>query len=281
MTEPIEISRITLAASSSPREVFDLSGRCAFAICTKGQFRIKILNEQYSVSGHSMFACMPFVNIEVLHVDQPSEIIFGSILIQDMPRMINRWVEIKNLTTIQNHPLVSISFNQFRRIMDLVSDYHEDLSESISGTNDNVSLRIRQDIIEMQSRLIVAQVLKTFLANLPVEMHSHTQRDEVFQRFMITLYANFREKRNVQFYAMRSGVSLKYFSTVIRQFSGSTPSEWIETVVVSEAKTLLADNNLSIKDIATTLNFPDAPTFTKYFHRITGLTPKAFRKSLP
>ncbi len=105
-------------------------------------------------------------------------------------------------------------------------------------------------------------------------------RDLEYQQFMLTLYANFREHREVKFYAMRSGVSEKYFSTLIRELSGSTPSEWIETVVVGEAKTMLSDHQHSIKEIASSLNFPDAPTFTKYFQRVTGMTPKAYRKSL-
>ncbi len=141
--------------------------------------------------------------------------------------------------------------------------------------------RIQSDINAMQSQLIVAHVVKMYFADLQITTRGHSHRDLVFQRFILDLYANCRTHRSVQFYAERSGTSLKYFSTLVRELTGSTPSSWIETVVVAEAKSLLRDYHLSIKDIATAMNFPDAPTFTKYFRRITGSTPKAYRKSVP
>ncbi len=91
------------------------------------------------------------------------------------------------------------------------------------------------------------------------------------------MYFNVRKPRDVRYYAGLSGISEKYFSTLIRELSGTSPSKWIETVVMGEAKTLLQDEHMSIKEIASCLNFPDAPTFTKYFRRLAGVTPKAYR----
>ncbi len=84
----------------------------------------------------------------------------------------------------------------------------------------------------------------------------------------------------MNFYAGNSGVSTKYFSTLVKRVSGKTPLEWIETVVTGEAKAMLKDPGKSIKDIASSLNFPDTPTFTKYFRRVEGVTPKTYRKSI-
>ncbi len=158
--------------------------------------------------------------------------------------------------------------------------YLNELADSVHGMRDNTCLEIHQEIINCHSRLIVAQVMEIYFTNMPMDVRAHTNRDIVFQLFILDLYANSREQRNVRFYASRSAVSPKYFSTIVRQLSGKSPSELIETVVVGEAKSMLKDFNRSIKDIATTLNFPDAPTFTKYFLRVTGMTPKAYRKSI-
>ncbi len=68
---------------------FDLTGRCAFAICTEGEFTIRILNERYVVKSRDMFACMPFVNVEILDVIKPSEIIFTFVKNNLVPMMIN------------------------------------------------------------------------------------------------------------------------------------------------------------------------------------------------
>ncbi len=280
MQTTLKITTVFLDPIENAARMFDMTGRCAFAVCTKGEFTIKILNEQYIVNDQCMFACMPFVNIEVISVFKPSEIIFGSIIIEDVPRLIYRWINTNNLITIQNWPLVKITDTHFRRLNASINEYLNECAECQSSIYENICNQLQRDIIDFQSRLIVAQVLKIYFINIPMEVSSHTHRDGIFQRFMIDLYTNCHEQRSVKFYALRSAVSLKYFSTIIRQLSGTSPSEWIETVVVGEAKSMLNDINRSIKDIATTLNFPDAPTFTKYFHRVTGMTPKAYRKKL-
>ncbi len=280
MPTPLKISTVSISPDRFTGHVFDITGRCAFAICTKGEFEIKILNEQYTVTENCMFACMPFINIEVKSVSSLSEIIFGSVLIKDVPRLINRWVNTDNLSAIQNHPLVKIEDSHLKMLLDAINEYQSEYGENERGVYANICDHIQEDIIHLQGRLIVAKVLKIYFTNIPMLVRGHTHRDLEYQQFMLALYSNFREHRDVRFYAMRSGVSEKYFSTLIRQISGLSPSEWIETVVAGEAKTLLDDAQRSIKEIASELNFPDAPTFTKYFQRITGMTPKTYRKTI-
>lgn len=268
-----------LDPADTQSRMIDMASRCAFAICTEGRFTIKIFNEIYTVSERCLFACMPFVKIEVVSVETPSEVVFGQISIEDLPGMINRWVSIDTLTQIQNCPLVKIPDSEYERLITQIDQLREECGENKGGEPGNVCDLISRDIIDYRIRLIVAYVLKIYFGNIRIEVKDHTQRDIVFQHFMLDLYRNFKEQRNVQFYASRASVSQKYFSTLVRQLSGVSPSGWIETVVVTEAKSMLADPRLSIKDIAAALNFPDAPTFTKYFLRVAGLTPKAYRKS--
>ncbi len=279
MNIPLKITTARIDPMETTCQAFDVAGRCAFAVCTKGELEIKILNEQYTVTENCMFACMPFIKVDVISVSKPSEIIFGSILIKDVPRMINRWVNTNNLSAIQNHPLVKIEASQLNMLLYAIREYESEYGELKRGAYSNIREHIQEDIIHLQGRLIVAKVLKIYFTNIPMSVSGHTHRDLEYQQFMLALYSNFREHRDVHFYAMRSGVSEKYFSTLIRQISGSTPSEWIETVVAGEAKTMLDDAQRSIKEIASELNFPDAPTFTKYFQRVTGMTPKAYRKA--
>ncbi len=278
MTMPLTICAMTIDRADCPGRSLDMTGRCAFVVCTEGDLEIKILNERYSVTDGCMFACMPFVNIEVMGVRRRSQVIVGYVSIEDVPRMINRWANTDTLTAIQNQPLVSISDAQFARLMSSIGEYQACCDEMRRDAPDTINNRLQQDIFDFQGRLIVAQVLKIYLDNMSMAISGHTHRDVVFQRFMLALYAGFREHRDVAYYAMRSGVSPKYFSTSVRRLSGKSPSEWIETVVVGEAKSMLNDVNRSIKDIATVLNFPDAPTFTKYFRRIAGISPKAYRR---
>lgn len=98
-----------------------------------------------------------------------------------------------------------------------------------------------------------------------------------------TLFSNdlaqyFREHRDVGFYAAKVCLTPKHFSTVIKQETGHTAAWWIHRQVVSEAKNLLTMRpDLNIQAVADQLGFADQATFSRYFHRETGLYPTEFR----
>ncbi len=280
MSTPLNISTYSLCPGRDEGRVFDMTGRCAFAISVAGDFDIKILNTEYRVAGHCIFACMPFVNVEIVRIREAATIVLGGIMLEDVLAVVNTTVDSSNLLSIQQTPLVSIGDSHFKYLFTSISAYINELSDTSRAEGDNTCRQIHEEIVRSHSRLIVAQVMKVYFANAPMVVRGHTNRDVIFQLFMLDLYANCREHRNVRYYASRSMLSLKYFSTIVRQLSGRSPSELIETVVVGEAKSMLRDRQMSVKDVAVALSFPDAPTFSKYFRRVTGQTPKAYRKSV-
>lgn len=99
-----------------------------------------------------------------------------------------------------------------------------------------------------------------------------------------TLFSNdlaqyFRDHRDVGFYAAKVCLTPKHFSTVVRQETGHTAAWWIHRQVVSEAKNLLTMRpDLNIQAIADQLAFADQATFSRYFHRETGISPTEFRE---
>ncbi len=280
MSSPLNISTVYLNPYKDEGRVFDMTGRCAFAMSVRGDFDIRILNVAYRVKGFCIFACMPFVNVEILRIWEEGEIILGGIMLEDVLSVINTAVNSSSLLAIQQNPIVVIDDTQFMYLKRSIEGYLQEIEDSRKKEKHDTYYHIQKEIIRSHSRLIVGQVMKIYFTNIPMEDKAYTHRDIVFQLFMLDLYANCREQRNVSFYASRSSLSLKYFSTIVRQLSGKSPSELIETVVTGVAKSLLDEPHRTIKDIAAILNFPDAPTFTKYFQRVTGMTPKAYRNRM-
>lgn len=281
MSTLLNISNVFLTAGEDVGRVFDMTGRCAFAICENGDFDIRISNVEYKIKGRCIFACMPFVNVEIIRINETSKLILGGIKLEDVLSVINTTVNSNNLLAIHQNPLVNITDSQFDYLATSIKEYQEEISESLQDIDKNNCLHIQQEIIRYHSGLIVAKVMKVFFSNMPMLVDSCSHRDAVFQLFMLDLQTNCRTQRNVDFYASRSSLSRKYFSTIVRQVSGQSPSDLIKTVVIGEAKAMLNDKQKSIKAIASSLNFPDSPTFTKYFRRATGMSPKTYRKSLP
>ena len=101
----------------------------------------------------------------------------------------------------------------------------------------------------------------------------------IFDQFLKLVSQNYARHRNVSFYADKLCLTPKYLSKLIKDTSGRSAPEWIDSYVVLEAKNLLKYSNAAIKEIVYTLNFPNQSVFYKFFKARTGLTPSEYRNS--
>ena len=102
--------------------------------------------------------------------------------------------------------------------------------------------------------------------------------EQVFIGFMQSLSLHYADRYPVSRYAEAAHLSIRHFSSIIRAYSGQTPMDWIITYTIGQAKHLLSQTTLSIKEISERLGFPEQFTFRKYFKTHTGLSPTDFRR---
>lgn len=106
-----------------------------------------------------------------------------------------------------------------------------------------------------------------------------TRQEEIFQRFISLVNIHSKQERNVNFYADRLCLTPRYLNTVVRQTSQQTIMDWINQSIILEAKVLLKHSNLLVYQISDELNFPNPSFFSKFFKRMTGMTPLEYQKS--
>ena len=82
----------------------------------------------------------------------------------------------------------------------------------------------------------------------------------------------------VQDYAEMQNIHPNYLSNVIKSKTGKSISIWIAEKIVAEARSLLKNSSLSIKEIAYLLGFTASAHFSNYFKKNTGKTPAQYRK---
>lgn len=104
------------------------------------------------------------------------------------------------------------------------------------------------------------------------------RKDEIYSKFIDLLQKHYKQEREIGFYADRLFISPKYLSRMVKEASGRLATEWIEDYVITESKALLSSTTLSIQQISNELNFPSQSLFGKYFKRITGFSPRDYRK---
>lgn len=101
----------------------------------------------------------------------------------------------------------------------------------------------------------------------------------IFSRFCDLVVEHYHESKEIQYYASLLDLHPKYLSRVVRTATnGVTPGQWIDRYVVAQAKRLIVANpELSLKQIAFELGFSEPTSFYRFFKRVTGLTANEFR----
>ncbi len=105
---------------------------------------------------------------------------------------------------------------------------------------------------------------------------------EIFSRFCDLVVNNYRESREVKYYADLLNLTPKYLSKVIcTATDGLTPTKWIEQYVTAQAKRLIETHaTQTLQEIAYMLGFSEPTSFYRYFKRVTGMTAKDYRDSM-
>ncbi len=73
-------------------------------------------------------------------------------------------------------------------------------------------------------------------------------------------------------------LSTRHLRRAFRASTGQKISQYIFTVRLERAKSLLSETSFPLKDIAVRLRFSGADTFSVAFQRATGITPSAYRR---
>ena len=107
---------------------------------------------------------------------------------------------------------------------------------------------------------------------------SQSREQTIFDRFIQLVSQHCAEQHQIRYYADHMCLTERYLSTIIRQTSGVTAKEWIDRALITRIKVELMHTDKSIAQIADELHFPNPSFFSKYFKRITNLTPLEYKQ---
>ena len=110
------------------------------------------------------------------------------------------------------------------------------------------------------------------------DARSSNRVNQIFERFIGLVTEYHSRERGMAFYADKLCLTPKYLSKLVKQASGRSAPDWIDSFVILEAKNLLKYSDKPIKEIVFLLHFPSQSVFYKYFKVHTGMTPSEYRK---
>jgi AraC family transcriptional regulator len=128
---------------------------------------------------------------------------------------------------------------------------------------------------------LAARLLGKYSAHAPAAKYHNTNLP-AYKLRRVTEYINDNLTENLTLaeLAAVAGMNPHSFSRAFKQSTGTPPHRYVSNCRVERAKTLLADDELPLVEVGLSVGFQTQSHFTTLFHRLTGVTPKAFRDGM-
>ena len=107
------------------------------------------------------------------------------------------------------------------------------------------------------------------------------KRQQLMARFGELVERRFRDDQSVADFASALHVSESRLRSVCLAATGQSPIQLIHARILLEAKSQLHYTDRPINEIAFALGFEDPAYFTRFFTRLSGASPRAFRRKEP
>ena len=240
-------------------------------VCTAGEAELSINFERYRVRKGMMVLNSPRNMIQL--TDSTPDYRGSVILISDA-FIRQTMMEVKTIVTeifqlhlnpcIEMEPIAYETFEKYYELVEFIirSDGNENKKDSLRALIVSLIYNLKDQVILHNKRHNIKNV----------------RNHQIFNEFILLLSQSFIQEKRVGYYADKFHLTPKYFSSIIKQVSDKSASEWIDEHVLLEAQILLRTTTLSIQEIAEYLSFPNASFFSKYFKQHLSLSPKDYRK---
>lgn len=157
--------------------------------------------------------------------------------------------------------------------------FHLLYRNSSSADNDNIFTKsIARNLIAALTYQVIHMVSKSIKDSHDTKP-PRSRRTTYVSEFMRLVHEHHMHERSVAFYADKLFISPKYLSLIIKESTGRSATEVIDSFVILEAKNLLRFSGKNIQQVAYELNFPNQSSFGKYFKHLTGMSPSEYQRS--
>lgn len=246
-------------------------------LCTAGNADILANGQMYHVEKGMLYVISPLVTLykvsqsddfDGIHIIDEMEIFYAVI-----HSIIDTILHLK----LRNSPCMRLEEEDIRFITQRKEQIEKKRTMMASSTNEEEKMLLVQ-MIHLLEQETMLEVIGVYFRTKQVDSQPVDRSEAIVYKFIYSLHTNFKIERSVAFYASEAQLSPGHFTTIVKQKTGQTPSEWIIAITISHAKLQLEKSQRSIKDIAAELNFPEQFTFRKYFKQYVGVPPKQYRQ---
>ena len=248
-----------------------------FLYCVKGRLKMNVNLTEFEISEGMVYMNVPGNIIRLNEiVDTPQEEVrflcmamskeFSQGLVVEVNKLFNAGV------TMLEKPIILLNENEVEPAANLIRHMVALLKSGIPY--------VKAAVMSSVSSLLFVFMGAWAASTEDSKDESASTRSKVtYEKFMKLVSEYHTQYRNVGFYAEQLCLTPKYLSKLIKNATGRSAPEWIDSYVILEAKNLLKYSGITIKEIVYKLNFPNQSVFYKFFKARTGMTPTEYRNS--
>ncbi len=262
--------------TSAAKPQFNSPSRSDFytlLLVTRGSMEVKINLIDYVAGKDNILVLYPNTTMQFTGFSE--NLVFYGVAF--MPNFLTeaginkRYIDALSFLSSSQSPLLSIQHSDAAILCSSM-----DMLYKRSHIRNEYPFRI--EIVQHLFAAFLYEIAAVYMNNRTGNKLKVTRKEETTVRFLKLLPDHFKEERSIKYYADLLFVTPKYLSEIIKETTGKTAGYFIDEMVVLEAKVLLKNAALSIAQIADALHFSDQFSFSKFFKRIAGVTPSAYRK---
>jgi len=242
-----------------------------FTLVIEGWLTIVYNGQELTLQSDDLYIYSPGLPVTIISA---SENYHGICLLAD-ERATIEMPSVRDLVRIAYQPIVQLH-------QPIVKLQHETALKMASKMREIITYLNSDHIYKSE---IIRMLYAVFLLDLQnaqeqaIDNHPVPQRvEELFIDFIRLLPDHFAQHHDIGFYASRLNISKVYLSRIVRQVTGRTVVGYINQMLLMEASFQLRTSQLSISQIADRLHFADTPSFSKFFSRMKGMSPREYRE---
>lgn len=244
-----------------------------FCLCTKGQLKIKVDKEDIYLEKGKILITAPPSLIGVSEISPDLEV---RVLLFEKKFLLKHIADSFLLDKIlspdnEGFRLVKISKADEQKIVRLLDHISK---------KDSQQSKYKEEIIRSSIFILLLETAES-MANqaIPKTPKSREKASPVFFKFLDLVKANVVEHRDVHFYLEQLHITNRNLIMAVKKACGQTPHQIIANALVEEAIVMMNKPDTNISEISFSLNFNSVSEFSRFFKKMTNISPSDFRSS--